>query len=46
MKAGRTTLVVDRSEVDYLLGVVNRYFAIELTPADVAAQLLRRPAAV
>jgi glycerol-3-phosphate dehydrogenase len=27
--------VVDRSEVDYLLGVVNRYFAVELTPADV-----------
>jgi glycerol-3-phosphate dehydrogenase len=28
-------LVVDRGEIDYLLGVVNRYFAIELTPADV-----------
>ncbi len=28
-------VAIDRSEIDYLLSILNRYFRIELTPADV-----------
>lgn len=31
-------VTVDEAEVDYLLGVINRYFAVQLGPADVLAR--------